>query len=75
MYNVVNELPNTLNTVKKLISSAIEESLPPKFCWKTISAEKTCKEPNFEYHFLSCKLKCAEGYERYGFHCRKACPF
>jgi len=62
-----------LSDLRKAIKNAVEEALPPKFCWKLSSATKVCKNDDFEYHFTSCKLKCGPGFERFGFHCRKAC--
>jgi hypothetical protein len=55
------------------VNNAVEGALPPKFCWRIQSSEKECNNPDYEYHFTSCKLKCNTGYERFGFHCRKAC--
>lgn len=56
-----------------MIIEAVEGALPDKFCWKVVAPDRICKDSNYEWHFTSCKLKCNEGYERFGFHCRKAC--
>lgn len=38
-----------------------------------MAPERKCKDDKYEWHFTKCKLKCNTGYERFGFHCRKAC--